>query len=76
MLHGILKKLNNEFANSPKADKGRTWSVCTLVATFIPLTNYQIALDDYINSKTGNEIFECAKVFDPTAKQLVKISIS
>lgn len=28
-----------------------------------------LALDDYINPKTGKKIFGCAKVFDHAAKQ-------
>jgi len=123
ILHDILRKLKNEFANSAKGDERGTWFVYTLVAIIIPfassktsnllrclktlfgfedigkkryyafmaspkipwqrlwrrlwkmipepLTNDRLllALDDYINPKTGRKIFGCAKVFDHAAKQ-------
>ena len=123
ILHDILGKLKNEFANSAKGDERGTWFVYTLVAIIIPfassktsnllrclktlfgfedigkkryyafmaspkipwqrlwrrlwkmipepLTNDRLllALDDYINPKTGRKIFGCAKVFDHAAKQ-------
>jgi hypothetical protein len=28
-----------------------------------------VALDDYLNPKTGKKIFDCAKMFDHAAKQ-------
>ena len=123
ILHDILEKLKNEFANSQKGDERGTWFVYTLIAIIIPFTSSKtsnllrclktlfgftgirkkryytfmaspkipwqglwpclwkmipkpvsdgrllIALDDYINPKTGKKIFGCEKVFDHAAKQ-------
>src|SRR6056297_1518087 len=123
ILHDILTKLKNEFANSRKAEERRTWFVYTLIAIIIPFTSSKtsnllrclnslfgfngiqkkryytfmaspkipwqrlwqclwkmipepltqgrllVAIDDYINPKTGKKIFGCAKVFDHAAKQ-------
>jgi hypothetical protein len=123
ILHDILGKLKNEFANSAKDDERGTWFVYTLAAIIIPFASSKtsnllrclkslfgftgirkkryytfmaspkipwqrlwqclwklipepftddrllLALDDYINPKTGRKIFGCANVFDHAAKQ-------
>jgi hypothetical protein len=123
ILHDILGKLKNEFAQSRKGDERGIWFVYTIVAIIIPFTSSKtsnllrclktlfgftgirkkrfytfmaspkipwkrlwsrlwkmipdpltdgrllLALDDYINPKTGKKIFGCEKVFDHAAKQ-------
>jgi hypothetical protein len=123
ILHDLLKKLKDEFANSRKADERSIWFVYTLLAIIVPFTSSKtsnllrclktlfgfagirkkqfytfmaspklpwqrlwkclwklipepltngrllLALDDYINPKTGKKIFGCARVFDHAAKQ-------
>ncbi len=123
ILHDILTKLKNEFANSRKAEERGAWFAYTLIAIIIPFTSSKtsnllrclnslfgftgiqkkryytfmaspkipwqrlwqclwkmipepltkgrllVAIDDYINPKTGKKIFGCAKVFDHAAKQ-------
>ena len=39
ILHDLLKKLKNEFANSRKADERGIWFVYTLLAIIIPFTS-------------------------------------
>jgi len=55
---------------SPKIPWQRLWQ-CLWKMIPEPLTNDRLilALDDYINPKTGRKIFGCAKVFDHAAKQ-------
>lgn len=123
ILHDLLTKLKEEFADSRKGEERGTWFIYTLIAIIIPFTSSKtsnllrclktlfgftvinrkryytfmastkipwdrlwpclwklipepltdgriiIALDDYINPKTGRKIFGCAKVFDHAAKQ-------
>ena len=55
---------------SPKIPWQRLWQ-CLWKLIPEPLTNGRLllALDDYINPKTGKKIFGCARVFDHAAKQ-------
>ena len=55
---------------SPKIPWQRLWK-CLWRLIPEPLTNGRLilVLDDYINPKTGKNIFGCAKVFDHAAKQ-------
>lgn len=55
---------------SPKIPWQRLWQ-CLWKMISEPLTNVRLllALDDYINPKTGKKIFGYAKVFDHAAKQ-------
>ena len=55
---------------SPKIPWQRLWQ-CLWKLIPEPLTNGRLllALDDYINPKTGKKIFGCAKIFDHAAKQ-------
>jgi hypothetical protein len=123
ILHDILEKLKNEFAQSRKGDEWGIWFVYTILAIIVPFTSSKtsnllrclnalfgfsgirkkrfytfmaspkipwkrlwqrlwkmipdpmtdgrllLALDDYINPKTGKKIFGCEKVFDHAAKQ-------
>jgi hypothetical protein len=58
------------FMASPKISWDRLWpKLWKLIPE--PETNGRliVALDDYINPKTGKKIFGCAKVFDHAAKQ-------
>jgi hypothetical protein len=66
---GIAKKRYYTFMASPKIPWQRLWQ-CLWTMIPAPLTNDRllIALDDYINPKTGKNIFGCAKVFDHAAK--------
>ncbi|MBT9439415.1 MAG: transposase [Desulfobacterales bacterium] len=67
---GIRKKRYYTFMASPKIPWQRLWQ-CLWKIIPEPLTNDRLilALDDYINPKTGRKIFGCAKVFDHAAKQ-------
>ena len=67
---GIRKKRYYTFMASPKIPWQRLWQ-CLWKMIPEPLTNDRLilALDDYINPKTGRKIFGCAKVFDHAAKQ-------
>jgi len=123
ILHDILEKLQNEFAQSPKGKERGIWFVYTLVAILVPFAGSKtsnilrclkslfgfsgirkkrfytfmaspripwkgiwhslwkmipdpltgdrllLALDDYINPKTGKKIFGCDTVFDHAAKR-------
>jgi hypothetical protein len=55
---------------SPKIPWQRLWQ-CLWKMIPAPLTDDRLllALDDYINPKTGKKIFGCGKVFDHAAKQ-------
>jgi len=58
------------FMGSPKIPWDRLWPrIWKMIPE--PETNGRliVALDDYINPKTGKKIFACAKVFDHAAKQ-------
>lgn len=66
----IGKKRYYTFIASPKIPWDRLWSrVWKMIPQ--PETNGRllIALDDYLNPKTGRKIFGCAKMFDHAAKQ-------
>jgi len=66
----IRRKRFYTFMASPKIPWRRLWQ--TLWKTIPrPLTGGRLllALDDYINPKTGKKIFGCGKVFDHAAKQ-------
>jgi hypothetical protein len=67
---GIHKKRFYTFMASPKIPWKRLW-LCLWKMIPEPLTDDRLllALDDYINPKTGKEIFGCGKVFDHAAKQ-------
>ena len=67
---GIRKKRYYTFMASPKIPWQRLWQ-CLWKMIPEPLTNDRLilALDDYINPKTGRKIFGCAQVFDHAAKQ-------
>ena len=67
---GIRKKQFYTFMASPKIPWQRLWQ-CLWKLIPEPLTNGRLllALDDYINPKTGKKIFGCARVFDHAAKQ-------
>ena len=67
---GIPKKRFYTFMASPKIPWRRLWqSLWKMIPE--PLTDGRLllALDDYINPKTGKKIFGCNKVFDHAAKQ-------
>ncbi len=67
---GIEKKRYYTFMASPKIPWKRLWR-CLWEMIPEPLTDDRLllALDDYINPKTGKKIFGCDKVFDHAAKQ-------
>jgi DDE superfamily endonuclease len=67
---GIRKKRYYTFMASPKIPWKRLWR-CLWKMIPAPLTDDRmlLAIDDYINPKTGKKIFGCAKVFDHAAKQ-------
>ena len=67
---GIRKKRFYTFMASPKIPWQRLWQ-CLWKLIPEPLTSGRLllALDDYINPKTGKKIFGCARVFDHAAKQ-------
>lgn len=66
----IGKKRYYTFMASPKIPWDRLWPRLWKMIPE-PETNGRliVALDDYINPKTGKKIFGCAKVFDHAAKQ-------
>jgi hypothetical protein len=66
----IGKKRYYAFMASPKIPWQRLWQ-CLWKMVPEPLSNDRLllALDDYINPKTGRKIFGCANVFDHAAKQ-------
>jgi SRSO17 transposase len=67
---GIRKKRFYTFMASPTIPWQRLWQrIWQMIPD--PLTDDRVllALDDYINPKTGKKIFGCAKVFDHAAKQ-------
>jgi len=66
----IEKKRFYTFMASPKIPWQRLWQRLWQMIPY-PLTDGRLllALDDYINPKTGKKIFGCAKVFDHAAKQ-------
>jgi hypothetical protein len=66
----IKKKKYYRFMASPKIPWNRLWTrLWKLIPE--PETNGRllVALDDFINPKTGKNIFGCANVFDHAAKQ-------
>lgn len=66
----IRKKKYYRFMASPKIPWSRLWiRLWNLIPE--PETNERllVALDDFINPKTGRKIFACATVFDHAAKQ-------
>jgi len=67
---GIGKNRFYTFMASPKIPWQRLWPRLWQMIP-APLTDDRLllALDDYINPKTGTKIFGCAKVFDHAAKQ-------
>ncbi len=69
-ISGIGKKRFYTFMASPKIPWQRLWQ---RLWQMIPDPNTDgrllLALDDYINPKTGKRIFGCANVFDHAAKQ-------
>ncbi len=67
---GIKKKRYYTFMASPKIPWKRLWSTIWKMIPD-PKTNGRllIALDDFINPKTGKKIFACTNVFDHAAKQ-------
>ena len=67
---GIHRKRFYTFMASPKIPWQRLWQMLWKMIPQ-PLTGGRmlLALDDYINPKTGKKIFGCAKVFDHAAKQ-------
>ncbi len=66
----IGKKRYYTFIASPKIPWDRLWSRLWKMIPE-PETNGRliVALDDYLNPKTGKKIFGCAKMFDHAAKQ-------
>jgi len=67
---GIGRKRYYTFMASPKLPWQALWRrIWKMIPN--PLTNERLllALDDYINPKTGKKIFGCANVFDHAAKQ-------
>jgi hypothetical protein len=67
---GIRKKRYYTFMASPKIPWQRLWQ-CLWKMIPAPLTDDRLllALDDFINPKTGKKIFGCGKIFDHAAKQ-------
>lgn len=66
----IGKKRYYTFMGSPKIPWNRLWPrLWKLIPEPETKGKLIVALDDYINPKTGKEIFGCAKVFDHAAKQ-------
>jgi len=66
----IKRKKFYTFMASPKIPWKKLWSALWKTIPD-PLTDERLllALDDYINPKTGKKIFGCEKVFDHAAKQ-------
>ncbi len=55
---------------SPKIPWARLWiRLCKLIPEPDPNGRLLVALDDFINPKTGKKIFGCANLFDHAAKQ-------
>jgi hypothetical protein len=67
---GIGKKRFYTFMASPKIPWNRLWPTLWKMIPE-PLTEGRLllAVDDYINPKTGRKIFACDKLFDHAAKQ-------
>jgi len=66
----IGKKRYYTFMASPKIPWDRLWSrLWKMIPEPETGGRLIVALDDYINPKTGRKIFGCAKVFDHAAKQ-------
>ncbi len=73
LVHGPRSRILNDRMDGRVFDNimvERLWR-CLWKMITEPLTNDRLllALDDYINPKTGKKIFGCAKVFDHAAKQ-------
>jgi hypothetical protein len=72
-LFGFLdvgRKRYYTFMASPKIPWDRLWSrLWKMIPEPETSGRLIVALDDYINPKTGKKIFGCAKVFDHAAKQ-------
>jgi hypothetical protein len=67
---GIAKKRFYTFMASPKIPWNRLWpTIWKMIPE--PLTDGRLllAVDDYINPKTGRKIYACDKLFDHAAKQ-------
>jgi hypothetical protein len=66
----IGRKRYYTFMASPKIPWDRLWSrLWQMIPEPETSGRLVVALDDYINPKTGKKIFGCAKVFDHAAKQ-------
>jgi hypothetical protein len=67
---GIRRKPYYRFMASPKIPWQQLWR-CLWKMIPEPLTNGRllVVIDDFINPKTGKNIFACANVFDHAAKQ-------
>jgi len=67
---GIVKKRFYTFMASPKIPWNRLWPTLWKMIPE-PATDGRLllALDDYINPKTGRKIYACDKLFDHAAKQ-------
>jgi hypothetical protein len=66
----IGRKRYYTFMASPKIPWDRLWSrLWKMIPEPETKGRLIVALDDYINPKTGKKIFGCAKVFDHAAKQ-------
>ena len=67
---GIRRKRFYTFMASPKIPWKRLWQTLWKMIPQ-PLTGGRLllALDDYVNPKTGKKIFGCEKIFDHAAKQ-------
>ena len=69
-ISGIGKKRFYTFMASPKIPWQRLWQrLWQMIADPNTDGRLLLALDDYINPKTGKKIFGCANVFDHAAKQ-------
>jgi hypothetical protein len=69
-ISGIGKKRFYTFMASAKIPWQRLWQkLWQMIADPFTDERLLLALDDYINPKTGKKIFGCAKVFDHAAKQ-------
>jgi hypothetical protein len=67
---GIRKKRFYTFMASPKIPWQRLWiTLWKMIPEPTTDNRLLLALDDYINPKTGKKIFGCAKVFDHAAKR-------
>jgi len=66
----IAKKRFYTFMASPKIPWQRLWpALWNMIPEPLTQGRLLLALDDYINPKTGRKIFACAKTFDHAAKQ-------